>query len=183
MEKQSGDDDLTHAGASALYAALYNELKQCARRERRKLVVGQTLATTALVNEAFMKLAHHHAYQNRQHFLMTAAQAMRQLLVDEIRAAMAHKRGSGQQPMSLDATDFPFQIADDETDSERLLALDKALGTLREEQPRLAALVECRYFGGYTDEETAVALGVTTRTLRRDWLKAKAALFELINNG
>lgn len=181
MDHNEDGGDLTHAGASALYAALYSELKQCARRERRKLIVGQTMATTALVNEAFMKLAHHHAYENRQHFLMTAAQAMRQLLVDEIRATMAHKRGSGQQPLSLDATDFPFQIADSESDAERLLALDTALEKLRSEQPRLAALVECRYFGGYTDEETAVALGVTTRTLRRDWLKAKAALFELIN--
>lgn len=175
------EDNLTNQGAGALYAALYDDLKQRARRERRKLVAGQTLATTALVNEAFVKLASHHNYQSRQHFLMTAAQAMRQVLVDSARASLASKRGSGARPLSMDATDFPFQIAEeDDQDAEKLLALDAALATLRDEHPRLAALVECRYFGGYSDEETAVALNVTTRTLRRDWLKAKALLFDLL---
>ncbi len=177
------EDNLTNQGAGALYAALYDDLKKRARRERRKLVAGQTLATTALVNEAFVKLASHHNYENRQHFLMTAAQAMRQVLVDNARASLASKRGSGARPLSLDETDFPYQIADDDNmESEKLLALDVALATLRQDHPRLAALVECRYFGGYSDEETAVALNVTTRTLRRDWLKAKALLFDLLKS-
>ena len=119
---------LTEQGAGALYAALYDELKVHARRERRKLVAGQTLATTALVNEAFLKLANHHAYESRQHFLMTAAQAMRQVLVDAARASLAHKRGSGARPLSLDATDFPHQVAADEgEDAETLMALDLSL--------------------------------------------------------
>ena len=178
------EEDLTHQGAGALYAALYDELKQCARRERRKLVAGQTLATTALVNEAFLKLANHHAYESRQHFLMTAAQAMRQVLVDAARASLAEKRGSGAKPLSLDATDFPYQIPDEEgEDAATLMALDAALDKLRAVDPRLVALVECRYFAGYSDEETATALGVTTRTLRRDWLKARAYLFEALNEG
>ncbi|MEN8719115.1 MAG: ECF-type sigma factor [Oceanococcaceae bacterium] len=176
-------DDLTHQGAGALYAALYDELKQRARRERRKMVAGQTLATTALVNEAFMKLANHHSYTNRQHFLMTAAQAMRQVLVDDARSRWAEKRGSGAKPLSLDATEFPYQIAEEsDHDAEQMLQLDAALEQLRATHPRLADLVECRYFGGYSDEETAAALGVTTRTLRRDWLKAKALLYELFRN-
>ncbi len=174
-------ENLTKQGAGALYAALYDDLKKRARRERRRLVAGQTLATTALVNEAFVKLASHHQYESRQHFLMTAAQAMRQVLVDSARASLATKRGSGARPLSMDATDFPFQIAEQEDhDAAQLLAVDNALATLRAEHPRLAELVECRYFGGYSDEETALALGVTTRTLRRDWLKAKALLYELL---
>lgn len=173
------DEGLTQQGAGALYAAMYDELKRCARRERRKLIAGQTLATTALVNEAFLKLASHHDYQNRQHFLMTAAQAMRQVLVDNARAQMANKRGGGVKPLSLDATAFPHEIpAEEDADADTLVALDAALDRLREQHPRLVALVECRYFAGFSDEETAAALGVTTRTLRRDWIKVRALLHE-----
>nr|MBV6630497.1 hypothetical protein [Oceanococcus sp. HetDA_MAG_MS8] len=173
------DEGLTQQGSGALYAAMYEELKRCARRERRKLIAGQTLATTALVNEAYLKLASHQGYENRQHFLMTAAQAMRQVLVDNARAHMANKRGGGVKPLSLDATAFPHEIAaQDDADADTLVALDTVLEQLRDKHPRLVALVECRYFAGFNDEETAAALGVTSRTLRRDWIKVRALLHD-----
>ncbi|MGJ8668444.1 MAG: ECF-type sigma factor [Oceanococcus sp.] len=170
--------DLTRQGPSALYQALYAELKVRAHRERRKLPVGQTFVTTALVNEAFFKLANKTDYASRAHFLNTAAAAMRQVLVDSARASLAEKRGSGARALSLDDSGLGIMPADPADGAEHLLQINQHLEQLAQLSPRLAKVVECRFFSGYTDEETAQALDVTERTVRRDWLKAKAWLYD-----
>ena len=173
--------DLTRQGTDALYQALYTELKSRAHWERRKVVAGQTFSTTVLVNEAFFKLAKMDSFASRAHFLNTAAAAMRQVLVDRARAALADKRGSGIKPMSLDDTNLGLMPVDPGEGADSLLVLNQALERLGELNPRLVKVVECRYFSGYSDAETAEALGVNERTVRRDWLKAKAWLYDALN--
>lgn len=175
-------EDLTRQGTSALYQALYQELKQRAHWERRKVVAGQTFSTTVLVNEAFFKLARMDEFASRAHFLNTAASAMRQVLVDRARASLAEKRGSGIKPMSLDDTGLGLMPMDPSENADSLLEMDDALRQLAELNPRLVQVVECRYFSGYSDAETAEALGVNERTVRRDWLKAKAWLFDALQS-
>ena len=180
MHNNQQAGDLTRQGAGALFEALYQDLKKRAHSERRKLVAGGTFATTALVNEAFFKLAKVQDFSNRAHFLNMAAAAMRQVLVDAARASLAEKRGSGQKPLSLDDSGLGLMPVDPADGAADLLALDDALQRLAELNPRLVQVVECRYFSGYSDAETAEALGVNERTVRRDWLKAKAWLFDAL---
>ncbi len=175
--------DLTMLGAEGMYQALYDELKRQARRERRKLRTGETFSTTALVNEAFLKISRASGFADRVHFLRTAAAAMRQVLVDAARATLAEKRGSGQKALSLDDTNCGHMPADPGQDASQLVALNDALEQLGKQSQRLVQLVECRYFGGYTEPETAEILGVTERTVRRDWIKARAYLFEALGGG
>ena len=181
MENQTDQElagELTRQGAGALYTALYQELKKRAHRERRKVSAGETFITTALVNEAYFKLSNKQDYADRGHFLNTAAAAMRQVLVDRARAGLAEKRGSGQTPLSLDDSSLGLMPADPSEGADFLLQINQHLEQLAQLSPRLAKVVECRFFSGYTDEETAEALEITERTVRRDWLKAKAWLFD-----
>lgn len=176
-KQQAGE--LTVAGTDALFQALYKELRSEAKRQRRKLSSLGGMQTTALVNESYFKLASSGEWSDRQHFLRTAASAMRQLLVDEARKTLAEKRGSGAEHDSYNKTGFAEQI-DDGTheDPATIVAINNALSALADLNPRLAKVVECRYFAGYTEEETADMLDITPRTVRRDWLKARAYLFE-----
>jgi len=158
---------------SRAYEAAYDELKRLARGQLRRLRPGQTLTTTALVHEAFVKLAQGDVEaQDRVHFLSLAARAMRQILVDYARQRGAKKRGGDRRPSSLD----PDAIAVAALTGE-LLDIDEALTRLESLDERLARIVECRFFGGMTEEEVAEALGVTARTVRRDWQKARAFLY------
>jgi RNA polymerase sigma factor (TIGR02999 family) len=146
------------------------------RIAHRQLAVeraGHTLCTTALVHEAYVKLAAqtHAQFASRAHFLAVAAQAMRRILVTHARKVRAEKRGGGWGRLDLDQVDIPI----DER-AEALVALDSALDRLSSLNPRLGQVVECRFFGGMTEDETATALGVTERTVRRDWVKAKGWL-------
>ncbi|MBR9813881.1 sigma-70 family RNA polymerase sigma factor [bacterium] len=176
-EQQAGD--LTVAGTDALFQALYAELRSEAKRQRRKMSSLGAMQTTALVNESYFKLASSGEWTDRQHFLRTAASAMRQLLVDEARKTLADKRGAGAAHDSYNKTGFAEQIDDgSHEDPATIIAINNALGALADLNPRLAKVVECRYFAGYTEEETADMLDITTRTVRRDWLKARAYLFE-----
>lgn len=179
---QQAAGDLTQQGTSALYQALYQELKQRAHWERRKVVSGQTFSTTVLVNEAFFKLARMESFASRGHFLNTAASAMRQVLVDRARANQAEKRGSGIKPVSLNDTGLGLMPVDPSENAESLLVMDDALQRLAALNPRLVQVVECRFFSGYSDAETAEALGVNERTVRRDWIKAKAWLFDALQS-
>ena len=142
------------------------------------------MQTTALVNESYFKLASSDQWTDRHHFLRTAASAMRQLLVDEARKTLADKRGAGAGHDSFNKTGFAEQI-DDGTheDPATIIAINNSLSALAELNPRLAKVVECRYFAGYTEEETADMLDITTRTVRRDWIKARAYLFERLQTG
>ena len=157
--------------ADQLLPLFYDDLKRLAHRERNRVGAGMTLQTTALVNEAYLKLRGTQAWNTDVHFLRAAALAMRHALVSHAVARLANKRGSGAVSLPItEALEVP--IEDDAT----TLALNEALGRLALDSLRLAQVVECRYFGGYDDAETARALGVSERTVRRDWNLARAWL-------
>jgi len=160
------------ATAQRLAPLLLAHLRSHARHARRRLRAGETLCTTALVHEAFLRLQPADGWHGEEHFLRAAALAMRQALVDHARMKLAAKRGGGAT-LSLEEADAePWWDSD-----ERLLELDEALQQLSRLSPRLTRVIECRFFGGYSELETARILGVTDRTVRRDWLKARAWLF------
>src|SRR6059058_1979500 len=143
-----------------MFLLVYNELHQLAARKLRSERDGHTLSTTALVNEAWLELnkLNRIQWQNRAHFLAVAAQAMRRILIDYAVARRREKRGGGQVPLSLDDNDalaIVHQRADE------LVELDEALARLQKISDRQARIVECRFYGGMSVEETADALGVS----------------------
>jgi RNA polymerase sigma factor (TIGR02999 family) len=159
-----------------LVQLLYQELRAIAHRHLARHRRGgerETLATTALVHEVYIKLVDqtHARWNDRAHFLAVAAVAMRHILIDQAKAKMTAKRGGSRQAVTLE----DGSIAADDS-PEALLSINDALDRLAEIDHRLAQVVECRFFGGLTDDETAVALGVTKRTVQRDWAKARMLL-------
>jgi RNA polymerase sigma factor (TIGR02999 family) len=156
-----------------LLPIVYEELRRLARSQRRRMRGDSaTLDTTALVHEAYLRFARSDGtFEHRGHFFAVAAAAMRQLIVDEARHRRRAKRGGGERPLTLDDHD----LAIDER-ADLVLAVDEALGRLERLSPRLRAVVELRFFLGLSEEESAEALGVTDRTVRRDWIKARAWL-------
>jgi len=134
---------------------------------------GGTLQTTALVHEAYLKLVDQSRadWRDRAHFLAVASIAMRHVLVDRARARLALKRGGAQRHVTFDEQEIG---ADDQPDA--LVQLDEALQRLGEVDPRLVRVVECRFFGGLTEDEIAEGLGLTVRTVQRDWAKARMML-------
>ena len=161
----------TRALADQLFPLFYDDLRRLAHRERHRVGAGATLQTTALVNEAYLKLRRGEGWHTDAHFLRASALAMRHALVNHAAARQAEKRGGGEDALPLQAA---LDVGADQNAS--LLALDDALSELENESPRLAHVVECRYFGGYTDAETACALGISERTVRSDWTLARAWL-------
>jgi RNA polymerase sigma factor (TIGR02999 family) len=157
-----------------LFPLVYDQLRRIAHRELRRAQPNNTLSTTEIVHEAYLRLVDHNrvAQGERAVFLAVAAVSMRRLVIEYARRARAQKRGGGTRPLSLDEA----VIAADER-NDMLLALDEALTRLAGLDERIAHVVECRYFGGLTEEETAEALGLTARTVRRDWVKAKGWLY------
>jgi RNA polymerase sigma factor (TIGR02999 family) len=174
-QRPVADEDPGGSTTQLLVDALYADLRRVARRERRRVGASETMRTTALVHEAYLKLYQSGHWRDRAHFLGCAAIAMRQALVQHARARCAAKRGGGVAPVALDDADAI--LAEPE---ESVVALDEALERLEKLNPRLARVVECRYFAGYTDAETAIALQVTERTVQRDWVKARALLYEAL---
>lgn len=160
--------------AEFLMPLLLEDLRKRARHERRRMRAGETLCTTALIHEAYLKLRRSEGWQGELHFLRAAALAMRQALVDHARQKLSAKHGGGAVD-SLEAVAEPFWVSD-----ERLLALDEALQQLSRLNPRLTRLIECRFFAGYSEPDTARVLGVTDRTVRRDWIKARAWLYQAL---
>ena len=156
-----------------LLPLVYDELHRIAHRHLALEHVGHTLVTTALVHEAYLRLVDQTRVRwvDRSHFFAVAARVMRRVLVDYARRYRAAKRGAGARPVDLDAVEVPLAER-----SESLIALDEALERLADLNPRLSRIVECRFFAGMTEEETAEALGVTERTVRRDWVKARGWL-------
>jgi RNA polymerase sigma factor (TIGR02999 family) len=167
---QDGD---ANAGEQ-LFTRVYDELRLIARRQLRRSVPSETLGTTAVVNEAFLKLCSGHlvSVQDREHFFNVAARAMRQILVDHARRHLAQKRGGGARSFVLDDPGVSI-----ESSATTLLQLDGALERLRALDERLAAVVDLRFYAGLSIEETAELLGVTDRTVKRDWRKARAFLY------
>ena len=157
--------------ATELLPLLYEDVRALARRERRRVGAGVTMQTTALVHEAYLKLLGAARFNDRQHFLRASSLAMRHILINHARNRMAEKRGGGASHVALEeAEDISIGEAT------VLIEINEALGRLAELSPRLAQIVECRFFAGFTDEQTAQALGLTDRTVRRDWVKARAWL-------
>ncbi len=168
----SGDPPDIIAAARELAPHLLEEMRTHARFARRRARAGETLRTTALVHEAWLRLHRSGHWNDERHFLRAASLAMRQALVDHARAKLAAKRG-GAAPASLDDVSVePYWESD-----EKLVELDEALLRLSGLSPRLTRVVECRFFGGYSDDEIARILDVTARTVRRDWIKARAWLY------
>ncbi len=161
------------ANLTALTEELYASLKRLARAQRGRLRVGETMQTTALVSEAYLKLSRQSGWKSRDHFLNTAARVMRQVLVDYARAHLTAKRGGWRDEESID--DVAALLGEP---APQVLGIDGALVRLEQVDPRLARIVECRFFAGYSDGETARLLGLSTRTVQRDWLKAKAWLYQ-----
>lgn len=162
---------MTDDSSEQLIAALYPQLKRIARDLGWHYSAGETLRSTALVNECFLKLRNTACFVDERHFLRTAARAMRQIIVNHAVARLAAKRCGGNISSFEDDLPVPYWESD-----ERLLALDQAVERLAAYAPRLAAIVEYRFFGGYSEQETAGLLDVNERTVRRDWVKAKALL-------
>lgn len=165
---REGDAD----AVNALFPLVYRELRALASRRRRGASAGETLRTTALIHEAYLKLADHpHAdIRDRQHFFALASRVMRQVLVDACRRRDAAKRGGDVSQLSID--DAPG--ADARTVD--VLILDEALDRLARVDARLCQIIELRVFSGLTVEEIADLLGTSARTVKRDWRKARAFL-------
>jgi RNA polymerase sigma factor (TIGR02999 family) len=158
---------------------IYDDLKQLARRQRRFVgaPAGETLNTTGLVHEAFVKLVDRSSvrWENRAHFLNLAARAMRQILVDTARERSARKRGGGMRAETLRLEEAAGAVL---PQLDTVLEVDAALKRLAAIDGRLVRLVECRYFAGLTDDEIATALGISRRTVQRDWSRARAWLLD-----
>lgn len=162
-----------------LLPLVYTDLRERAHYQLARRRPGDTLSTTALVHETYLKLigSAKQSYADRVHFFAVASRAMRQILVDYARRRTAAKRDGGRA-VSLDA-----EMVADPQRAQELIALDEALAQLEQLDERLAKTVELRFFGGLSVEETAEALGVSPRTVKRDWRTARAFLFQAVQDG
>jgi len=163
------------AALDALFPVVYERLHRIAHAHLGRDGEGRTVSTTALVHEAYLKLfdAERLEWQDRNHFLSLASRAMRQILIDYARRHGSARRGGELHRVDLDAVEIAVV---DRADT--LVSLDAALVRLAAFSPRLAQVVELRFFGGLTEEETAKVLAVTDRTVRRDWIKARGWLHQ-----
>lgn len=164
-----GDPEALHR----LVPLVYDDLRRVARLQLRRRRPGQTLDTTGLVHEAYLRLVDQTraTWRNRGHFLAVSALAMRQIAVDHARWRSRAKRGGGHAPIPLEDVDEPAA-----REAVRIIELDDALNKLAVENQRLARIVEYRYFAGLSEQETAAALDISVRTAQRDWCKARAWL-------
>lgn len=163
-----------------LFALVYEELRGLARAQRRRWEGDHTLNTTVLVHEAYLRLVDQTSpdWRDRAHFMAVAARAMRHILIDYARRRQALKRGGGAQRLTLQEIEAGLESGDPgEAADEALLALQDALERLAEESERQCRIIECRFFGGMTIEETAEALGVSPATVKRGWAAAQAWLY------
>ena len=175
---QRGDD----GALDALFPLVYDELRVVAHRQRQRWQGDHTLDTTALVHEAYLKLVDQSraSWESHAHFLATAARAMRHILLNYARDRIAQKRGGKQTVLSLeglgDRLEEQAALSDDNADL--LIALDAALENLARMNERQSRIVECRFFGGMSIEETAEALGISTATVSRGWALAQVRLYQ-----
>lgn len=169
----------------ALLPRIYSDLRRRARAQLRKCRPGETLGTTAVVNEAYLKLVDRKraSFVDRNHFMAVASIAMRQILVDYARNRSRQKRGGGEVALSLDEARAvtPEGQTDVQQRAVEVMALDRALDGLTTLDPRLGKMVELRFFGGLSVTETAEVLAVSERTVKRDWRKARAYLYRAMH--
>jgi RNA polymerase sigma factor (TIGR02999 family) len=162
------------AAADRLFDAVYAELKRLARSHRRRWHGNDTLNTTALIHEAYIKLAGEAAgFANRTHFFATASKAMRQVLINYAERSTAAKRGGDARIIPLNDAALVAAASADE-----LLSLNELLSQLEADDPRRCRIVECRVFGGMTIDEVAEALGISPATVKREWRIATARLYQ-----
>jgi len=160
-----------------LLPLVYDELRQLAAARMAHESAGQTLQPTALVHEAWLRLVTEgdRTWQNRAHFFRAAAQAMRRILVDRARHKSSIKCGGGQDRLNVEDLDLAAATPDD-----KILLIDDALARLEAEDPESARVITLKFFGGLTNKEVAKTLGVTERTVEREWAYAKACLYQMI---
>lgn len=160
--------------AGELFRVVHQELRRIARRHVARAGAGHTLQTTAVVNEAYLRLVGQRSrWRDRAHFFAVSAKAMRHILIDHARARGYAKRGGGARPVTLDEA-----LAPSSPKPAALLALDEALERLATESPRRSQVVELRYFGGLKNNEIAEVLQVSPATVERDWRYARAWLYQ-----
>lgn len=164
------ENNFEGASSDEMMAALYEELRRLAQRERWKAGRPDSWQTTQIMHEAYLKLYRHENWGSREHFLGAAVTTMRHILIDAARARLAAKRGGGAGALPLDEAK---QVAD-ETEDRTLVRLGDALQDLAGLDPKLAKLVDCRFFGGLSDGEAARVMGVSDRTIQRWWVQARA---------
>lgn len=162
-----------------LFDSVYRELRAIASAQRRRWSGNETLNTTALISEAYVRLANRtmSSYEDRAHFFATAAKAMRQVLINYAERAAAAKRGGNAVRVTLSALSL-----DDDNTIEELLHIDTLLADLEASNPRQCRVFECRVFGGMTIEETAAATGVSPATIKRDWAVVSAWIFSQLTD-
>lgn len=160
-----------------LFKVIYSELRVIAKSNRRRWIGNETLNTTALINEAFLKLNGEANWASRTHFYATAAKAMRHILVSYAEQKNAAKRGGGIPDLPLDKVLVTTNDA-----AADALSLHQALNLLEQEKPRWGRIVECRFFGGMSLDETALALNISAATVGREWKLASAWLYEMLKS-
>lgn len=168
------------AAFDELLPLVYDELHRLAERQRHRWQGDETLNTTALVHEAYFRLADHssHEWRNRAHFLSVASTAMRQILIDYAKRKRVGKRGGQRPHVPLHEVEAALQIEpSSEVCDEILVMLDDSLRRLGQRDPRQMRIVECRFFGAMSVEDTAEALGVSPATVKRGWAMAQAWLY------
>ncbi|MEM8487989.1 MAG: sigma-70 family RNA polymerase sigma factor [Bacteroidota bacterium] len=175
---QEGDE----RAMDKLFGKVYEELHKLAKANRRNWVGGDyTMNTTALVHEAYIKLAgqKNQNWDNRNHFMMVASKAMRHIMINYANKRRTKKRGGDIQKVSIPDQDHALKdeiaLTDDQAD--KFWAIENALKKLEKEQPRKVQIIECKFFGGMSNEETATALGISISTVKRDWAMAQAWLY------
>jgi RNA polymerase sigma factor (TIGR02999 family) len=189
-ESELGRGDITQLLAAArvgdaqasqeLFRAVYDELHKIARAHRRRWHGNDTLNTTALIGEAYLKLAGgiDREFDGRAHFFATASQAMRQVLVNYAEMQRAAKRGSDAVAVSLEDVTLVTEAS-----AEELLVVHEVLKAFETEEPRRVRIVECRVFGGMSVEDTALALGISPATVKREWQIAAARIYQQLEPG
>jgi RNA polymerase sigma factor (TIGR02999 family) len=171
---RSGEAD----ASDRLFALVYDELRRIAHRQLNREASGHTLDTTALVHESYLKFLNGGQLraEDRRAFFAYASSIMRSVIIDTVRERQAERRGGGAANLTLST---PLLEAGNSGDDD-VLRVHEALGVLAQAEPRLAQVVEMRYFGGYSETEIAEALDVTDRTVRRDWERARLLLAEML---
>jgi RNA polymerase sigma factor (TIGR02999 family) len=165
------------ANLAALLPEVYEQLRALARARMSQENPGNTLQATALVNEVFVRLDHQgmKKFANKAHFFAIAAEAMRRILIEHARSKGRIKRGGGAQRVPLGLLDLAI-----DQDPDQILSLDEAMQRLEQESPDVAAIVRLRFYAGLSVEETAEALGVSARTVNREWTYARAWLYRAL---